>query len=1110
MDYFNELVDGKKKLTEDELKKKAYIDSMIQAMQQYYVSYDMSDNLKTKIATDDEAYRALTENYMFFTKLGQNPPVMETSDKNPFVRPKTADEQKAKLTTFDIMKSEIAKSMNELHKTKSIFSRDSDEFKKYYADLKKLNDALQKPYDEMHPFDTNDIQKLVSNLKESSIKYQTVREEKNKAKHNDRGEARVNVTKNLQTILDQMNKPGAVYFAVNEHCRQRDIVKGIEKKDSSFDEINERAKAGAKDTQKALKEAKQSFADRNATVKNDDARYQKKEFLRNLAAEYKDKAAGDKDLEAILNDIDKYTKMDATAVSGQNTESNTIRMDTVETYNAVKVQEEIELYDKITKSVEDYYDKLQEKMQNSKYSLESDDEKLLMAGNMAAFFEGEKLGNLEVEENYPHIDAHGKNFINVVRGSGDYRDIPLFPHDPSPNDISQGQLGDCYLVSSLSAIAMQNPRAIKDAMRDNGDGTVTVRFFQRKPAEGMEAGHDDVFTPVYVTVDKIAPKTSGALNSLWVQMFERAYAASGMFISEGYTDKMTVYVEPVPDNIDELYEKYSKLPENERPTKDECPWLYAEDGTFRKWQPAYAHISGGNSGLFVESVMGDKYRHEVQIMQKMNTVSECVLEGIRKFAESMMDSNSEGMSYIKNDATSRVDFVYASYNDGKPIPCDKDGKPIESKEYKLACDIASLISLTEKFVKSYDKPADQLYNTWIGLTEHIQNNPEYGKGNSIVEAMRDIINKGDSDLVSKAENIISDIDLVAQKNTLQNGEIYTDAQKDLYKKIADELNNKNIVTTQTIQAVGGDKRKIDGINLNHAYNVVGLEKKTLDNGKELLFVKVRNPHGIQHTRDYNVNTKTGEFKAFETNGKKEGAESLIELNEFYRDFSAVSYNKSDYSGLHSVKIANEQVSKAVVGDYKKAMDQFIKELEDIPEDTPEYQKLVKDAKATKTNIVQSYGRDVSALDNSFKALRNSMQNYLEKSSLHKDICKSMKLIADKCMNPKNLRESLKKDVAEAALNSAFEKYKSGNDEKSKALAENLQTNQFDKCRDILLKDENFNALLSRLDTVNLGRYATEKESVTQMAEFFEKSVMRDLQSKTIEKQASVQNAGIQI
>lgn len=58
------------------------------------------------------------------------------------------------------------------------------------------------------------------------------------------------------------------------------------------------------------------------------------------------------------------------------------------------------------------------------------------------------------------------------------KDVPLFPHEPSVEDIQQGAVGDCYAQAALCEMVQRNPQKIKECMRDNGD-SVTVRFFKK-------------------------------------------------------------------------------------------------------------------------------------------------------------------------------------------------------------------------------------------------------------------------------------------------------------------------------------------------------------------------------------------------------------------------------------------------------------------------------------------------------------------------------------------------------------------------------------------------------------------------------------------------------
>ncbi len=125
----------------------------------------------------------------------------------------------------------------------------------------------------------------------------------------------------------------------------------------------------------------------------------------------------------------------------------------------------------------------------------------------------------------PNVDAghrrEGAHYISK-------KDAPLFEHEPNVNDVIQGQVGNCYFVSCVASLAAKGAKAIKEMMRDNGDGTVTVRFFQYNAAN-----KGNPFSPVYVRINKtIVVDQSGdeiyAKKHLWVQLLEKAYVCSGL------------------------------------------------------------------------------------------------------------------------------------------------------------------------------------------------------------------------------------------------------------------------------------------------------------------------------------------------------------------------------------------------------------------------------------------------------------------------------------------------------------------------------------------------------------------------------------------------------
>jgi len=101
-----------------------------------------------------------------------------------------------------------------------------------------------------------------------------------------------------------------------------------------------------------------------------------------------------------------------------------------------------------------------------------------------------------------------------------------------PNDITQGGLGDCWILSSLGALALQNRSIIENAVRDNGDGTYTVTFYEPTNA-GWWAFWADDYRKVEITVNNEfatdqngnpAFTRPGDPNELWPMIIEKAYA----------------------------------------------------------------------------------------------------------------------------------------------------------------------------------------------------------------------------------------------------------------------------------------------------------------------------------------------------------------------------------------------------------------------------------------------------------------------------------------------------------------------------------------------------------------------------------------------------------
>lgn len=165
------------------------------------------------------------------------------------------------------------------------------------------------------------------------------------------------------------------------------------------------------------------------------------------------------------------------------------------------------------------------------------------------------------------------------------RSDPLFAHEPTVNDLKQRLVSNCYMMAATTGLVNLSPALLKGCLRDNGDGTVTVRLYDRRtPPEELErqrqsekevaeraaerqriheekellgtyTAEDELndemaemadmpyiarqeLVPVYIRVSKETPQIAGAdalsAGALWMQMIEKACAFLGRDAAKGY------------------------------------------------------------------------------------------------------------------------------------------------------------------------------------------------------------------------------------------------------------------------------------------------------------------------------------------------------------------------------------------------------------------------------------------------------------------------------------------------------------------------------------------------------------------------------------------------
>ena len=148
-----------------------------------------------------------------------------------------------------------------------------------------------------------------------------------------------------------------------------------------------------------------------------------------------------------------------------------------------------------------------------------------------AHYQGKTLGNLRVGSSAGQLELLVKKwFLGVDHPAIDsnyHYELAqgiLYNGVPRIGDLHQGDLSDCFFLSSVGEAAMLDWKEVAAMIHDNGDKTYTVRFYHNGRTS-------------YVTVDRYLPvdddhnlvfdgsgtSATDAKNILWVALAEKAF-----------------------------------------------------------------------------------------------------------------------------------------------------------------------------------------------------------------------------------------------------------------------------------------------------------------------------------------------------------------------------------------------------------------------------------------------------------------------------------------------------------------------------------------------------------------------------------------------------------
>lgn len=679
--------------------------------------------------------------------------------------------------------------------------------------------------------------------------------------------------------------------------------------ETSFEQLNE--SAAKKEEQKIEYQNRvNSQVDRTGMIhgKYDRRRYARKTELAELVAIWREELKNDtqvlrdKKLKQILADIEEYTNLDVTATHGTT-------MNQLDDVNRVYIAAKISTWNesgklaKLLEETKEYLKRTEERLKKEENpeKVEILGQRLMMAENINLFLEDQVSGFLPPPPGGArHIKGKDKDIKSkfFLDGMWDCRDKPLFPHDPSIADIRQGNIGNCYMAAAIAGAVRKNPDVIKEMMHDNGDGTVTVRFFRRVPLKGYpEVQETKEMEPFYVTVDKSAPAGMGALNSLWVSMIEKAAVVAGIEPGRMYEGP---FAQPVPENIDELYEEYKKLPEYLRPSKMECPWLYDKDGNFVKWQPKYEHIGeGGRIELFAETLLGTDYKGFSQDMStiRSNASKDIAYDYMMLLLEE--GSSKDFANKVRAVLDGQEDSIKRRQNVSKLLTAMK-ANLVDYRTYQpVLNNSGDLEGLKNKVIdRSYQIFAQAIENALDDVL--FESNIKYNEKNEFTDQMVSKVKES----IEKINNYSSEerkninwllMHLTGNKNKIAegiSGKGYPLSYLKQYEEIKSELEKGNFIGASTPSAKEGDSKTDGGLNYQHGYSVIGVEEETID-GKNYKFVVMRNPHGKTHVPQYDYS-----YTPPKAIGSKDiAAEGIfkMELSHFMNNIDSLDFNGKELS-----------------------------------------------------------------------------------------------------------------------------------------------------------------------------------------------------------------------
>lgn len=414
-------------------------------------------------------------------------------------------------------------------------------------------------------------------------------------------------------------------------------------------------------------------------------------------------------------------------------------------------------------------------------------------------------------------------------------DQPLFEGPPSPSDVRQGALGDCFLIAPIYDLVRRDPQSIQDMMKDNGDGTVTVRLFKQN-ANRLE--------PDYITVEKSVPDNDAhAEDTLWVQMIEKAYAVQqGSYESITYGGQSAeVYkallgveterrdIQGGLNTIGDVLKKRVGFFENLPSVLQRVSEQAEKFGLSEVQIQSLARIPSGDlATLFSPTEIS---------LNKLEQLSGVEWPQFRGPVERLAQAQEEGSEQGIQEAKTELADLKSLQRDFDDLITYRDKTALETLLQKSP----SYKSLQHEAFLKQDQ-VELVLNELEQVENPIELNGESYELPSLLADLRALLQRGEFAQVETMEISGVEMHYSEKLNTL-----FESIEQDLADGRYLSLGSKEKIGVSTGQGASGGEDQVEGLAGQHAYAVLDTVSM---NGRK--FVRIANPWGNDFSRDYSL------------------------------------------------------------------------------------------------------------------------------------------------------------------------------------------------------------------------------------------------------------------